>query len=422
MGEGSAIPTDPQHTPTILQLSTSKPQKTQKHRMPKRKDTQVPQLSGPTESVVDEAVYKEMDDSLVRAATTTSSLEAEQDNGGGLGCQDTIWDTFAQTRRVKKLKRRKRSRTHRLKRLYKGRFNDQEDAEILFDVTDDLRVTLAQALAELKHIKPKAKDKGILFHEPEESTTTIATIPKSKSQDKGKEVELQAEFYKEQRLAREKAQKEEEANISLIETWDNVQAKIDVEHQLAERLQSKEQQELNDKEKATLFMKLLEKSRKFFVAKRAEETELVEESSKKAKVEVMEGSLKRAGTELEQENEEWVAIDAIPLAVKPPSIVEWKIHKEGKKSYYQIIRADGGSKLYLVFSLMLKSFDREDVENLWKLVKAKHGSTRPEEGYERVLWGDLKVMFDPYVKDDVWKMQQRYNVMRWTLFNSCGVH
>ncbi|GKD98772.1 hypothetical protein Tco_1382669 [Tanacetum coccineum] len=94
-----------------------------------------------------------------------------------------------------------------------------------------------------------------------------------------------------------------------------------------------------------------------------------------------------------------VAIDDIPLAIKPPSIIDWKIHKEGKKTYYQIIKADGSSKMYLVFSYMLKSFDREDLETLWKLVKAKHGSTRPEEGYEKVLWGDLKTMFDPHVKD-----------------------
>ncbi|GJS81076.1 hypothetical protein Tco_0747617 [Tanacetum coccineum] len=56
-------------------------------------------------------------------------------------------------------------------------------------------------------------------------------------------------------------------------------------------------------------------------------------------------------------------------------------------------------KMYLVFSHMLKSFDMEDLETLWKLVKAKHGSTRLEEGYERVLWGDLKIMFDPHVED-----------------------
>ncbi|GJS69620.1 hypothetical protein Tco_0702461 [Tanacetum coccineum] len=36
-------------------------------------------------------------------------------------------------------------------------------------------------------------------------------------------------------------------------------------------------------------------------------------------------------------DEEEVAIDAIPLSVKTLRIVDWKIYKEGKKSYYQII-------------------------------------------------------------------------------------
>ncbi|GKB67375.1 hypothetical protein Tco_0928787, partial [Tanacetum coccineum] len=39
MGEGSAIPTDPQHTPTIIQPLTSQPQKKQKPKKTKRKDT-----------------------------------------------------------------------------------------------------------------------------------------------------------------------------------------------------------------------------------------------------------------------------------------------------------------------------------------------------------------------------------------------
>ncbi|GKC57242.1 hypothetical protein Tco_1084840, partial [Tanacetum coccineum] len=63
-------------------------------------------------------------------------------------------------------------------------------------------------------------------------------------------------------------------------------------------------------------------------------------------------------------DEEEVTFDAIPLAVKPPSIVNWNINTKGKKSYYQIIRADGSSKMYLVFSHMLKSFDKEDLETL----------------------------------------------------------
>ncbi|GKB10293.1 hypothetical protein Tco_0844216 [Tanacetum coccineum] len=66
-------------------------------------------------------------------------------------------------------------------------------------------------------------------------------------------------------------------------------------------------------------------------------------------------------------DKEEVAIDAIPLAVKSTRILDWKIHKEGKKSYYQIMRADGKSKMYMIFSQMLKIFDREDLEDLYKL-------------------------------------------------------
>ncbi|GKE87321.1 hypothetical protein Tco_1564796 [Tanacetum coccineum] len=78
------------------------------------------------------------------------------------------------------------------------------------------------------------------------------------------------EFDEEEILAREKAEKEEEANIALIETWDDIQAKIDADHQLAERLQAQEQEELFVEEKATLFQQLLEKRRKHFAAKRTE--------------------------------------------------------------------------------------------------------------------------------------------------------
>ncbi|GJZ46646.1 hypothetical protein Tco_0594242 [Tanacetum coccineum] len=81
MDEGSAMPTDPHRTPTIIQPSTSQPQKTQKPRRLKRKETEVPQASGPTTNVVDEDINEKMDDSLVMAATTASSLEAEQDSG-----------------------------------------------------------------------------------------------------------------------------------------------------------------------------------------------------------------------------------------------------------------------------------------------------------------------------------------------------
>ncbi|GJX27209.1 hypothetical protein Tco_0233505 [Tanacetum coccineum] len=325
LGEGSANPTDLHHTPTIIQPSTQ-PQKTQKPRKPKRKDTQVPQPSDPSDNVADEAIHKELGDSLVRAATTASSLEAEQDSGnitktrskatpnessslgttsgGGPRCQETMGDTIAQTRfenvsklsndsllvrgnthqsdedrlklnelmelcttlqkkvldlektkttqaneiaslkrRVKKLEKKRSSRTHKLKRLYKvglsarvessrdeeslgedaskqGRINaiDADEDITLVNVQDDAdkemydvgtvtgdevfaeqevaakdvnltvdEVTLAQALAALKSVKPKVK--GDVIKEPNvpvnaanastkvSAATTTAKIP-----------------------------------------------------------------------------------------------------------------------------------------------------------------------------------------------------------------------------------------------------
>ncbi|GKB65232.1 hypothetical protein Tco_0921418, partial [Tanacetum coccineum] len=336
-------------------------------------------------------------------------------------------------------------------------------------------ITLAQALAELRSAKPKMKPKDqVLFDEQEA-------------------IRLQAQFDKEERIAREK----EEANTALIAQWNDIQDKVETDYELAQRLQAEEQEELTIEEKSKLFQQLLEKRRKHFAAKRAEERrskpptkaqqrsimttylknmagwkpkdlknksfasvqELFENAMKRVNTfvdmdtELVEGSeireeessSKRAGDELEQEptkkqkvdddkeredlqqcfelvTEEDVAIDAIPLATKPAPIVNFQIHRKGRNGYYEIMRADGSAKTYLLFSQLLKEFDREDLENLWKLVKAKHGNTRPEEGYERVLWGDLKTMFEHHIEDEVWRSLQGKKVLLWRLYDSCGVH
>ncbi|GKD26951.1 hypothetical protein Tco_1233165 [Tanacetum coccineum] len=195
------MPTDPHYTPTIIPPSTLQPQRKQRPRKPKRKDTKIPQSSVPVENVADEAVYEERDDSLEMATTTTTGLDAEQDRGGGPRRQDTIRDTIAQTRsenvskfsngplltgvniprsgkdslqlkelmefctklqqrvldleniktaqaqkitslkmRVKKLERKKKSRTHGLKRLYKVglsiRIDSSDDEASLSDQED----------------------------------------------------------------------------------------------------------------------------------------------------------------------------------------------------------------------------------------------------------------------------------------------
>ncbi|GJW93530.1 hypothetical protein Tco_0173202 [Tanacetum coccineum] len=223
-------------------------------------------------------------------------------------------------------------------------------------ITED-EITLAQALAELKSVKPKDKGKGIMVEEPIET--------KKKDQigfDEQEAIRLQAKFDEEEMIAKEKDKANKKALCS-------------------KKGKRKEEQATYKNSTKEYYVYLPEEY--------AMDTELVKGGEVRTRAEItQEGSSKRAGDELEQENEkkqkvdkdketaelqslmkvvpdeEEVTVDAIPLATKPPSIVDFKILKEGKISYFQIIRVDESSKRYSAFIHMLKSFDREDLENL----------------------------------------------------------
>ncbi|GJT22039.1 putative ribonuclease H-like domain-containing protein [Tanacetum coccineum] len=106
MGEGSGQPTDPQHTSTSAQPfneeqitapSSYQPKKTYKRKKPK-KVIEIPQSSEPINLVADEAVHEERGDSMERAATTATSLDAKHDRGGRPRRQETMGDRPTQTR------------------------------------------------------------------------------------------------------------------------------------------------------------------------------------------------------------------------------------------------------------------------------------------------------------------------------------
>ncbi|GKB48548.1 hypothetical protein Tco_0899301 [Tanacetum coccineum] len=123
-------------------------------------------------------------------------------------------------------------------------------------------------------------------------------------------------------------------------------------------------------------------------------------------------------------SESEIGIDAIPTATKPPSIVDWKIiPQSGLKAVYQIIRRDGSDKIYMSFGAILKDFSRDDLTELYRLVIKKYGVNRPEEIYDRVLWGDLKTMFDPPLSDDaIWSLPLQQKMINWRYYPSCAVH
>ncbi|GJU52350.1 ribonuclease H-like domain-containing protein [Tanacetum coccineum] len=115
------------------------------------------------------------------------------------------------------------------------------------------------------------------------------------------------------------------------------------------------------------------------------------------------------------------AEDVESLSTKYP-IVDWKTYTLTENfMYYQIFRGDGSSKNYKVLSEMLEDFDRQDVEELYRLVKERYSASRPE-GYDLMLWGDLHTLFEPDEEDEIWKNQHEYNVISWSLYDFCGIH
>ncbi|GJY16353.1 hypothetical protein Tco_0386775 [Tanacetum coccineum] len=116
-----------------------------------------------------------------------------------------------------------------------------------------------------------------------------------------------------------------------------------------------------------------------------------------------------------------VAVDIESLATKY-QIVDWKTHVLTENfMYYQIFRVDGSLKNYKIFSEMLDDFDRQNVMDLHRLVEERYATSRPE-GYDLMLWGDLKILFQTDEEDEVWKHQDEYNLISWRLFDSCGIH
>ncbi|GJT13730.1 hypothetical protein Tco_0860772 [Tanacetum coccineum] len=184
VGEGSEQPPEPQPTPSTAPLevlsqvttaaASQPPKDPNTYRRTKRgRNTKVPQSGGSPNKVGDEAINEEMFDSVERAATTASSLEAEQASGNinktqftatlnepfflelgsgsgpwrqeTMGVFDLEKEKDAQAveilklkKRVKKLERqRKSSISHPRRRIYRQPIFKDSDFNDLDDLVDE---------------------------------------------------------------------------------------------------------------------------------------------------------------------------------------------------------------------------------------------------------------------------------------------
>ncbi|GKC23217.1 hypothetical protein Tco_1025367 [Tanacetum coccineum] len=314
---------------------------------------------------VDEAVLKEGGDSLVRATTTASSLEAKQGSGNiaktqtkatpnepsspgtssGGGPSPTHKAEVADLRkRVKNLEKKNMSRTHKLKRLYKVGLT----AKIVEDVIEEEVVEDIITAKLIVDVSTTGDQEVSAVIVPVSATAPIITNVQPTGATK----------------TPKDCQEEEHAIIDLCE-------------------------------KAKLFMEFMEKRRKFFAAKRAEEKR------------------NKPPTKTQQRNIMCTYLKNMEgYKMKDLKHFDFGTIKEKFDKAFKMVNTFKDFRTELVEGNKGKGegSKKEDLEDLWKLVKAKYGSTRPVEDLDLVLWNDLKNMFEPNVEDTIWRKQDGYKV------------
>nr|GFA87580.1 hypothetical protein [Tanacetum cinerariifolium] len=119
--------------------------------------------------------------------------------------------------------------------------------------------------------------------------------------------------------------------------------------------------------------------------------------------EAQESNTKRTAEHLESNisKKQKVIMEATPISFGSLAIIDYKIHKEGKKTYFKIIRADGNSQVYQTFEKMFKNFNREDLEVLWAIVKEGLKKEKPVDEMDNIIFRTLKTLFEYHVEDTI---------------------
>ncbi|GJT38073.1 retrovirus-related pol polyprotein from transposon TNT 1-94 [Tanacetum coccineum] len=309
-------------------------------------------------------------------------------------------------------------------------------------VLDDEDVTMAMALTLIKMKEEKAKEKGVVIKGVEDSSrpvrsiTTLQPLPTIDLKDKGKcclqetesvektkkkfqgdtqmekdaevALRLQSELDEELRVERERQEKA--SKVAITEMFDEVQARMDADYELAARMTQKEQEKYTIEERNMGGYKHSQLKGKSY-----EEIQgLYERQQKRIQDFTPMDSEKEAqkseeeAAEYEKEKEE---LRLNQLLAK----------MEAKDMYvYKLTRADGSSSYHGDIQAFLRRLDMQDLNDLYRLVQERF-QDHPLKGHDLLLWGDLRMIFDPDEKDAIWMNQLDWKLLRWKLYESYRV-
>nr|GEX83432.1 hypothetical protein [Tanacetum cinerariifolium] len=286
--------------------------------------------------------------------------------------------------------------------------------------------------------KPSAprRRKGFIIQDPEETTTSVIMHSKVQSKDKGKGILIEEPKPLKGKThidMNEAFTSQLEAELNANINWNDVieQVKRSEKHDNAvmryQALKRKHVNEAQGRKNMMIYLKNMAGFKMdFFKGMTYSEIRPIFEKHynsiqdflEKVEEERIDEEAEELKTHLQivANDDDNVYTEATPLASKVP-VVDYLIHHENNNPYYKIIRADGTHELFLSFITLLKKFDRDDLETLWRLVKERFKTTEPKNFSDDFLRNTLKIMSEkPNVKANMFLLvEKKYPLTRFTL-------
>ncbi|GJX54298.1 hypothetical protein Tco_0282667 [Tanacetum coccineum] len=468
MGEGSTIPVESHHIP-ISTPSTSQP------------PTSPPSMQ--TTHVAEEAATMPHDSSLLRVHSLRSDEGKHKVKSSKarrrvrivvLEDEDEVEDHSKQGRKISQIDEDEGFTLVQTQGRHKHDFEfiaPEEDYTAEPDISN-ANVSVSTAGAEVSTASPEVK-------------TAAESLKKTKLQLEQERLGLEEALRLQEQLDEEERQRiarvHEEASTFNAEEWDNIQAQIEADEELAHRLQAQERERYSEADKARLLVELINERKRKFAQQRAEQRrnkpmtqaqqrtymcnyiknmgshtlqQLKKLSFDEVK-ELFETTMKRVNTFTPMESD-----DTVPKVVAGSSKIdaEQELNQESSKrqkigegsepaeeskdelsqeqlQQLMIIVPEEGMNVealqtkYPIIDWEVYTEDSRNVledhqsSKLWSLVHERFNSTEPTEDKERELWVELKRLFEPDDDDTLWKLQRyMHDPLKWRLYDTCVVH
>nr|GFA73563.1 hypothetical protein [Tanacetum cinerariifolium] len=330
-------------------------------------------------------------------------------------------------------------------------------AKLITEVVTTAATQVAAASTPIPAAKPKVlkiavtpavstrRRKGVVIRDPEEELhiDTPAETPTVKDKGKGiliedpkpmkkkDQIEMDAEYAKKLQEELEKEYEEAYKQIDWNAAFDHVQAK---ETQYIKRYHGFKKKPQSESEARKNMISYLKNTKGEEMEKEDEEIiksineTPAQKAAKRRKLseEAQEADDLRGRLEIVQDEDDDEFVEAITLAQKVP-VVDYQVVVIDNRPRYKIIRADDTHQFYIRFITLLKNFDREDLETLWRIVKDRFSTKKPTNFLDEYFLLTLKTIFEELDEHDaIWRNQKSVHglalVKKWKLLTSCGVH